>query len=412
MRTRIVSFALLAGVLTASAALAQGVAINGTGAPADPSAMLDVASTTSGFLPPRMTAAQRTAIVSPATGLLVYQTDGTVGLYYNAGTPASPAWQLAGAGAAGQWTVSGANLYYTAGKVAIGTTPGTFALTAVDAANGLRVVVNSTGGAVASFGSSGLFDVDAPYIPGGRLRLLENGNLGIGNTSPAVPLSFGSTLGKKISLWHSGPNTDYGLSTAASQLQVHGGGPGASVALGYDSVGTFVEKLAVKPTGAIAVGGNEGAAGQVLTSGGGGAPASWQSPGTSYNNTYFVYTGPLLTDVSSGVEAPINGLSQHIVLTGPAKVIVTFSVSLWVNTDLVVGGDEGVLKLYRDGVLIPSSWTVFSNPGNQQSTGSRTIVDVVTTSGPHDYVVQGYEPLARAGSEMSAGTMTIQVVYP
>ncbi len=46
------------------------------------SAMLDVSSTTQGFLAPRMTVAERTAIASPATGLLVYQTDGASGLYY------------------------------------------------------------------------------------------------------------------------------------------------------------------------------------------------------------------------------------------------------------------------------------------------------------------------------------------
>lgn len=50
------------------------------------SAKLDVSSTTKGFLPPRMTSAQRTAISSPAAGLMVYQIDGTVGLYYYNGT--------------------------------------------------------------------------------------------------------------------------------------------------------------------------------------------------------------------------------------------------------------------------------------------------------------------------------------
>ena len=46
------------------------------------SAVLDISSVTQGFLPPRMTAAQRTAIPSPAEGLLVYQTDRSKGYYY------------------------------------------------------------------------------------------------------------------------------------------------------------------------------------------------------------------------------------------------------------------------------------------------------------------------------------------
>jgi hypothetical protein len=45
------------------------------------SAVLEARSTTKGFLPPRMTNAQRTAISSPAVGLIVYCTDATEGLY-------------------------------------------------------------------------------------------------------------------------------------------------------------------------------------------------------------------------------------------------------------------------------------------------------------------------------------------
>lgn len=83
----------------------------------DASAMLDVTSTTKGFLAPRMTAAQIAAISTPATGLVVYQTDGTSGFYYNAGTSGSPSWvQLLPAtttlpienGGTGQTTASGA----------------------------------------------------------------------------------------------------------------------------------------------------------------------------------------------------------------------------------------------------------------------------------------------------------------
>ena len=46
------------------------------------SALLDLTSTQRGFLVPRMTNSQKTAIVTPAQGLLIYQTDGTKGFYY------------------------------------------------------------------------------------------------------------------------------------------------------------------------------------------------------------------------------------------------------------------------------------------------------------------------------------------
>jgi hypothetical protein len=54
------------------------------------SAILDVSSTTKGFLPPRMTSAQRSAISSPAQGLVVYQTDAYKGIYSYDGA----AWQM------------------------------------------------------------------------------------------------------------------------------------------------------------------------------------------------------------------------------------------------------------------------------------------------------------------------------
>ena len=49
----------------------------------EPSALLEVQSTTKGFLPPRMTEGERNAIATPAVGLIVYQTDGEEGVYVN-----------------------------------------------------------------------------------------------------------------------------------------------------------------------------------------------------------------------------------------------------------------------------------------------------------------------------------------
>ncbi len=52
--------------------MAQNMGI-GTNTP-DASAQLDISSTTKGFLPPRMTTAQRDAIVNPANGLIIFNT--------------------------------------------------------------------------------------------------------------------------------------------------------------------------------------------------------------------------------------------------------------------------------------------------------------------------------------------------
>jgi hypothetical protein len=62
----------------------------GTTNPASSAALdisgIDPTNTIRGFLAPRMTLAQKAAIISPATGLLIYQTDGLTGFWYFDGT--------------------------------------------------------------------------------------------------------------------------------------------------------------------------------------------------------------------------------------------------------------------------------------------------------------------------------------
>ena len=84
----------IAMFLLLSKSLFAQVAINTTGNQPDNSAMLDVKSTTRGLLIPRMTSTERLAIVNPAAGLMIYQTDAPAGYYYNAGTGASPQWTM------------------------------------------------------------------------------------------------------------------------------------------------------------------------------------------------------------------------------------------------------------------------------------------------------------------------------
>jgi len=84
------STALVAGFLALAAGPVLSQNVIGGGTP-DTSAVLDLQSTQKGFLPPRMSTAQRNAIALPATGLIVYNTEAQE-LQINLGTPSAPSW--------------------------------------------------------------------------------------------------------------------------------------------------------------------------------------------------------------------------------------------------------------------------------------------------------------------------------
>lgn len=69
-------------LLTLPLLLPAQVGINDSNADPDPSAMLDVESSDKGLLLPRMTTAQRNAISSPATGLMIYNLDDSCFNYF------------------------------------------------------------------------------------------------------------------------------------------------------------------------------------------------------------------------------------------------------------------------------------------------------------------------------------------
>jgi hypothetical protein len=100
------SLLFLFSLFITGVSFSQNVAINSTGALPAASAMLDITSTTSGLLIPRMTSAQKTAIAAPATGLIVYDVTLNAFWYYN-GTAWVPllssatGWMLTGNSLAG-----------------------------------------------------------------------------------------------------------------------------------------------------------------------------------------------------------------------------------------------------------------------------------------------------------------------
>ena len=119
-------FMMMCLVLFSISGYAQ-VAISDGGTPdPDPASVLDLQSTSKGFLIPRMTQAQKAAIANPPTGLMIFQTDGTPGFYYNSGTPDTPDWNMitdedTGGSGGGYWSQKESNIYYNSGYVGIGT---------------------------------------------------------------------------------------------------------------------------------------------------------------------------------------------------------------------------------------------------------------------------------------------------
>jgi hypothetical protein len=134
------------------------------------SARLEVAATDKGFLLPRMTAAQRGLIPSPANGLLVYQTDATNGFYVNTGTPAAPIWTRVGM----DWVRTGNDLSYTLGNVS---TTG-----------------NLTGGNVSASTISGFAANVATISAGYNLTAADNGRIIQSTSASAITVTIPTGL--------------------------------------------------------------------------------------------------------------------------------------------------------------------------------------------------------------------------
>ena len=146
-------------------------------------AALEIASTTKGFLPPRMSAGQRTAIASPVAGLVVFQTDAPAGLYQYDGA----AWSQVGSGSVTDVTASaplsssgGATPNLTLGTVPL-TSGGTGATTALGARTSLGLATVASTGSYADLSNQPAAGTDylAPTGNGSGLTGLTKSQVGL-----------------------------------------------------------------------------------------------------------------------------------------------------------------------------------------------------------------------------------------
>lgn len=185
--------------------VAQGVTVNTSGAAAHASAMLDVSSTSKGALFPRLTKAQRNAIASPATGLLLYQTDSTPGFYFYTGTT---------------WTSLISTAVTPNSKFAVFTSSGTFTTSSNITANTV-FKVTATGG-----GGGGIAATATPVtgVVGGGAGATVIGWVSGLSPSTAYTVTVGSGgAGATVA----GFLADTGKASSFLTL-VAGGGPGAT----------------------------------------------------------------------------------------------------------------------------------------------------------------------------------------
>jgi hypothetical protein len=146
----------------------SGAAGIGTTSP-NASSLLEVKSTSKGILIPRMTLTQRNAIASPATGLLIFQTNSTPGFYYYSGT----AWTAVTQKSKG-WSLTGNS----------GTNPSTNFIGTTDA-EPLMFRINNT--------KAGYIDYNTGAVALGYLSL--NSNTAVGNTAMGYEAGYSNTSG-------------------------------------------------------------------------------------------------------------------------------------------------------------------------------------------------------------------------
>jgi uncharacterized protein (TIGR02145 family) len=206
---------ILFAIFTTFATKAQSVGINTDGSNANASAMLDVSSTSKGFLPPRMTDAERTAIASPSAGLMVWCTNcGTSGeMQYFNGTvwiasvlvpgsfakpdaPTSPIATAGNAQASVAFTAPTSNGGSAITGYTVTSSPGSFTASGASSpinvtglSNGIAytftvVATNSVGNSVASTASAAVVPKTVPGAPTSPVATAGNAQASVAFTAP------------------------------------------------------------------------------------------------------------------------------------------------------------------------------------------------------------------------------------
>jgi hypothetical protein len=117
--------------------------------------------------------------------------------------------------------------------------------------SGLVAVNNFTGDI--QFSTGPFANKDASIDPVVRMDITQDGNVGIGTTTPGFPLNFPNKVGDKISLYGN-TGAHYGFGILGNLLQIHSDGPLSDIAFGFGSSASFTEKMRIKGNGNVGIG--------------------------------------------------------------------------------------------------------------------------------------------------------------
>lgn len=299
---------------------AQNVGI-GTTTP-NPSAILDVSSTTRGLLAPRLTTAQRNAIASPAKGLLVYDTELNALYHYN-----GSAW--AAVGGSGGFSLPYSGSIANAGDAFSITNTGT-AISGTASANSVAAIEGSSTATSGGYGVLGSSTSASGFGVGG---INANGTAVYGFSSG------GGTALRGVS------TSGYGL-LSSGNLRLTGGNtnPSAGAVLtSVDANGNAVWKP--KKIGFSVVN-------TANTSFGGLTKMEFVNEIYDFSNSFQPYAGST-TDASSVFTAPVDGIYHFDANVYAAITSNTTNIS------------RGIISIYKNGVAISSKGI---NPNNLSTT--------------------------------------------
>jgi hypothetical protein len=253
--------------------IGQSMGIGSSAITPDPSSILELRTISKGLLIPRMSLANKNAISSPATGLLVYQTDATSGFYYYGGS----SWLYVSSGGESGGLI----------KISYLKTAGSGVFTPNPSTTKMRVICVGGGGA-----GGGTPNDKYSTSGGGAAGAIVESYL----TSISSSYNYSVAAAKPGSsnaAGNSGNNTTFSsvIGSGTTSLTAYGGGGG-----GYRSTGST--KIAVAGGAGVL-----GAGGDINGAGADGLP------GISRDNGEYVLSG-------SGASTPYGSGGAAIVFSG------------------------------------------------------------------------------------------------